>query len=64
MNRPDVATLVQLDIEKRVEKGEKEYGERLKPFNGRNALLDAYEEALDLALYLKQELIEKEYNGI
>lgn len=63
MNRPDVATLVQLDIEKRVEKGEKEYGERLKPFNGRNALLDAYEEALDLALYLKQELIEKEYNG-
>lgn len=63
MNRPDVATLVQLDIEKRVEKGEKEYGERLKPFNGRNALLDAYEEALDLALYLKQELIEKESNG-
>ena len=62
MNRPDVATLVQLDIEKRVEKGEKEYGERLKPFNGRYALQDAYEEALDLALYLKQAMVEQEGN--
>lgn len=59
----DIATLVQEDIEKRIQKGEKEYGERLRPFNGRNALLDAYEEVLDLAVYLKQELIEKELNG-
>lgn len=59
----DIATLVQEDIEKRIQKGEKEYGERLRPFNGRNALLDAYEEVLDLVVYLKQELIEKELNG-
>lgn len=59
----DIATLVQEYIEKRIQKGEKEYGERLRPFNGRNDLLDAYEEVLDLAVYLKQELIEKELNG-
>ena len=55
----DIGSLVQNDIEKRIQKGKKEYGERLKPFNGRSALKDAYEEALDLAMYLKQELIER-----
>lgn len=60
----DIGTLVKQDIESRIQKGEKEYGERLRPFNGRNALLDAYEEVLDLAMYLKQELIEKKSNGI
>lgn len=60
LERPDIATLVQHDIEERVKKGEIEYGERLKPFNGRNALQDAYEEVLDLAVYLKQAIIENE----
>ena len=57
--KPDIATLVKDDIEKRVQKGEKEYGERLTTFNGRNSLQDAYEEALDMAMYLKQAIIEK-----
>jgi len=30
------------------------------PFNGRDALKDAYEEALDLAMYLKQAMIERD----
>lgn len=56
----DLANEVKQDIENRIIKGIREYGERLKPFNGRNALLDAYEEILDLALYIKQELTEKQ----
>ena len=38
-----------------------EYGEPLTTGNGRDALRDAYEEALDLCLYLRQAL--EESNG-
>lgn len=54
----DIAALVLADIEARVAKGEQTYGERLKAHNGRNALWDAYQEALDLALYLRQHIEE------
>lgn len=54
----DIAELVRADIEKRAQLGEKKYGERLKPFNNRDGLVDAYEEALDLCMYLKQVIIE------
>jgi hypothetical protein len=37
----------------------KKYGTRLKPFNGRNSLIDAYQEALDLAVYLRQLIYEE-----
>lgn len=47
-----------LDIQKRDEAGVKTYGTRLQPFNGRSSLSDAYEEALDLSVYLKQRIIE------
>jgi len=56
----DLATEVKQDIENRIIKGVKTYGERLKINNGRIALQDAYEEILDLALYIKQELKERE----
>ena len=56
----DLADEVKKDIENRITKGVATYGERLKPFNGRIALQDAYEEILDLALYIKQEMIERE----
>jgi hypothetical protein len=36
------------------------YGTPLESHNGRDALQDAYEEALDLACYLKQAMIERE----
>jgi hypothetical protein len=55
----DIATLVQKDIEARAQKGETTYGERLKPHNGRDALIDAYQEALDLCMYLRQLIEEK-----
>lgn len=57
---PDVQSAVIADIKARREIGIKRYGTALQPFNGRDALLDAYEEAIDLAMYLKQALIERE----
>ena len=56
----DLADEVKKDIENRITKGVATYSERLKPFNGRIALQDAYEEILDLALYIKQEMVERE----
>ncbi len=57
---PDITTLVKDDLESRAKKGVETYGARLKPSNGRNALIDAYQEALDLGVYLKQRLVEEE----
>lgn len=51
------------DMQKRNVKGIESYGTPLQPFNGRDALLDAYEEALDLVVYLKQADIEKPTKG-
>jgi hypothetical protein len=51
---------VREDLEKRERLGVERYGTALYPRNGRDALLDAYEEALDLACYLKQALVERE----
>ena len=59
-DRPFVHDAMIADIEARKALGAKRYGTPLQPHNGRNALLDAYEEALDLAVYLKQALIEQE----
>jgi len=58
LERVGVAELVMADIEGRAKLGEKKYGERLMTFNGRSALQDAYEEALDLAMYLRQKIEE------
>ena len=48
------------DLIDRAEVGKKEYGTYLKTNNGRSALKDAYEEALDLCMYLKQTLLESQ----
>ena len=55
-----VIDLVKQDLIDRSLVGEKKYGEKLKPFNGRNALIDAYQEALDLCMYLRQAIYEVE----
>lgn len=47
------------DMKKRDALGRKRYGTPLQTHNGRKALRDAYEEVLDLAVYLKQELLEQ-----
>lgn len=56
----DIADLVIEDIKKRKVMGKKKYGVPLRANNGRNALQDAYEEAQDMMLYLKQKLVEEE----
>ena len=58
----DDAALV-ADMLERHEVGVKRYGVPLQPFNGRNALLDAYAESLDLTVYLRQELVEHPENA-
>ena len=47
------------DIVERKRVGLERYGTLLQSFNGRDALLDAYQEALDLVIYLRQELDER-----
>lgn len=52
--------LVMSDMASRNELGKQRYGTPLQPHNGRNSLQDAYEEALDLCVYLKNAIIELE----
>ena len=58
--RPAIADLVMADIAKRKAYGIEHYGTPLQSFNGRDALTDAYDEILDHALYLRQEIDERE----
>jgi len=51
--------LVIEDMLARDQLGRQRYGVPLQAGNGRDALRDAYEEALDLAAYLRQELEER-----
>src|SRR5438105_3055834 len=56
----DVTPALIRDLEERSAVGTHKYGRPLSTFNGRQALQDAYEEALDLTQYLKQALMEQE----
>jgi hypothetical protein len=47
-----------LDMEQRIQFGEKKYGVRLRTRNGRDPLLDCYQELLDGAVYAKQAEME------
>ena len=58
-NNYSIHDLVILDMESRKRLGIQKYGTVLQAHNGRNALKDAYEEVLDLAMYLKQKLEEE-----
>jgi hypothetical protein len=51
------------DIQARAALGERKYGERLRPNNGRRGLQDLFEELLDAAMYCKQLLVEEESKG-
>ena len=58
--REKVLPAVISDLEARAEIGKEKYGVELHTDNGRDPLLDAYQEALDLVMYLKQALLEME----
>ncbi len=54
-----VLDAVLADLTGRAEQGKEKYGTYLMTENGRDPLVDAYQEALDLVMYLKQELMER-----
>lgn len=58
MRPPSIQELVRVDLVARERLGQERYGTSLYAYNGRSAILDAYQEALDLACYLRQ-LIEE-----
>lgn len=51
--------LVIADMYERDHVGRQRYGTPLQTNNGRDALVDAYQEALDLAVYLRQAIEER-----
>jgi hypothetical protein len=54
----EVLPMVIADLQARSEMGRAKYGTTLRVNNGRNALMDAYQESLDQTMYLKQRLEE------
>lgn len=60
---PAVWDLVVHDMKERDAEGRRKYGTRLQPGNGRKPLIDAYQEALDLVVYLRQEIAEADERG-
>lgn len=59
-DKPAVWPLVVADMNARDAEGRRKYGVPLQPFNGRDVLIDAYQEALDLCVYLRQAIYERD----
>lgn len=55
-----VLDYVMKDLQDRAKEGKKKYGTFLETNNGRDALMDAYQEALDLVMYLRQVILERD----
>jgi hypothetical protein len=55
-----ITPLVMRDLVERSVTGQLKYGTALRAGNGRDALTDAYQEALDLVQYLRQVLYERD----
>lgn len=59
-DNPAVWALVIKDMADRDAFGYAKYGTRLQPGNGRDFLIDAYQEALDLVVYLRGAIYERD----
>ncbi len=59
-DHPAIWPIVVKEMMQRDQTGRGRYGVALQPHNGRDALLDAYEEALDLCAYLRQAIYERD----
>jgi hypothetical protein len=59
-DRAAVWDLVIADMRERDATGRAKYGTPLQVRNGRDALVDAYQEALDLVVYLRQAIEERD----
>lgn len=55
---PSIQSLVRADLEQREQLGIERYGVPLQAHNGRTAIVDAYQEAMDLVVYLRQVIEE------
>jgi hypothetical protein len=55
----EILPLVLADLKERSDTGIKKYGEPLKANNGRDALVDVYQEILDAAMYIRQKIYEE-----
>lgn len=58
---PAAWDLVMSDMRDRDRFGKEKYGVRLQPGNGRDFLADAYQEALDLVVYLRGAIYERDH---
>lgn len=59
-DKPAVWDLVIADMKARDAEGRRKYGVPLQPHNGRDVLVDAFQEALDLCVYLRQAIYERD----
>ena len=57
---PAVWDLVIVDIAERDAIGAQKYGVRLQPHNGRDVLVDTYQELLDAVVYLRSVIYERD----
>jgi len=60
-DQPAVWDLVQEDMRARDAEGRRKYGVPLQPHNGRDVLVDAYQEALDLSVYIRAKIEEESW---
>ena len=56
----NITDMVIEDLRGREALGKAKYGKALLPFDGRDTLLDLYEELLDACHYIKKEMVERE----
>lgn len=56
---PTVLSLVITDLNERAEHGKKKYGQYLTAGDGRDHLIDLYQELMDAVMYLRQEIRER-----
>lgn len=57
--RPAIADLVIADMVERKRVGTERYGTPLQAHNGRDALVDLYQELLDAVVYVRQAIEER-----
>lgn len=63
-DRVAIVDLVVADMVERKRVGTERYGTPLQAFNGRDPLVDAYQEALDLVMYIRQAIEERTWRRL
>jgi len=59
-DKPACWELVMKDMTDRDQWGRSKYGVPLQPFNGRDVIVDTYQELLDAAVYMRQMIYERD----